>query len=161
MSRGQVASLDVLAAGIVFLVVVASFQSALEGARSSSDFDKAFLAAQRASFLLLSQDGAPLNWSASNVQQLGIAGPPRVVQESLLLRLLNTSNESVARLLGARDFNLHFEMRYLNGTMAVAGNGTNASLGPSAAGNASVRAVWRELVLYKNNRTSMLVEVWK
>lgn len=133
MNKGQLSSLDALAAVFLFFTVVVFFnaawsavsvgsQEALENARLSQT-------AFRVSSALAESQGTPWNWeeTPSQAKAIGLVDRPNELSYAKALALASRSYNSTKRMLGVNG-ELKVEGRYANGSTAFSFGNLNGTL---------------------------------
>ncbi len=139
MGRGQVNSIDLAAASVVFIIMLSfllmSFGNSITAARQAASRDKLEHAAISATDLLIKTPGTPGNWeqNASLAQSLGLASTQNILMPAKLSAFSNLSYSQGKGLLGL-DSGYYFYVEDLAGSrLYEAGNASY-----SASGSVSV-----------------------
>ncbi|MBI5159303.1 hypothetical protein HY992_04240 [Candidatus Micrarchaeota archaeon] len=124
-SKGQFFSIDFVLALALFSLVVLSIAFAWEDVRAqASDFQahaKIYSTAEAVSDSLVRSKGFPANWSAGDVQSIGLASEARVLNESKAGRLLELNYAVAKSKLGAWEYEFYFNLTDSNGSIINTG----------------------------------------
>lgn len=120
-TRAQAASIDGMIAITLFLAILAVFfiHRAELTRQSGYPFSDMAIRATTATDYLLNSPGVPANWTASDVQVVGLthqAGRIDPDRLAAFMALSSASYENATTLLGLSPFSVQFTLAYLNGT---------------------------------------------
>ena len=138
-SKGQVNSLDLIFAIVIFMFVITLFEFNWLGVVSNSQptEDELSLRTYHTANTLFESGGYPSNWTADTVQVIGICDERNVVNKDKLARLINLINTNYTRakeLLGVGPNELYLNVTDpSNNIVYVDGVQASAGLAPSSA----------------------------
>lgn len=120
--KGQIWSADFIVSVVIFFSALAIVTFAWNHAASQSLEQRTLADMQTATIRvadsLIRTPGYPENWNASDVEQIGLATTPYIINQTKLEQFLALDYSDAKRLLGLRgDWEFYFEMSYLNGTV--------------------------------------------
>jgi hypothetical protein len=106
----------------VFLIVLASgfwfwsWERYIVETRRRRTWQEMELVASDLSDLIIRIPGVPANWNSSNVEVIGLADEPQVLNSSKLAEFAKLSYADVTSIWGI-PYNFHFNLTYPNGTL--------------------------------------------
>ncbi|OIO25434.1 hypothetical protein AUJ14_04175 [Candidatus Micrarchaeota archaeon CG1_02_55_22] len=121
--KGQVFSIDLLIAIMLFGVVLLMFASNYGNLYEHETpwYERAVGTARRTALLLATTPGAPENWANSSFALPGFASEPFIVSEPLLEQFLQADDEAVFESFGAQGFRVFVNLSLQDRSVARAG----------------------------------------
>jgi hypothetical protein len=154
VKRGQISSIDVLVGIILFIFVLVTLRgvwlSNLESGYSQIHSVETQLLATQAIDVLLKTPGYPIDWSSSNVEVLGLADKPLVLNEAKVSEFISMSYEDSKSLLGLGSYEYRIDFN---------NNGTIFSKGPVIDSIGRIVSMKR-VVWYNGGRTDVTFTVF-
>ena len=161
--KAQVWSLDFAASVVIFLtaIIVAMFALNFTMAQNAqqTEFNIMENAAMSVSDSLVRLPGMPDGWNRTTVTTIGLASQENILNGTKLEEFVAMDNDTVKNLLGTGNYQLYFELRYVNGTLATLPGGGQASRGAYPSGAALIIPVQR-YVLYMERPARMMLILW-
>jgi hypothetical protein len=154
--RGQVSSIDLLAAVLIFTMIFFSLRGFWMDSMSKAINDSTNLEMQikstEALDVLLKTPGHPIDWNESTIELIGLAQKPGVLDEDKL-NSFSLMDYSLAReKLGLGKYDFSFDINSVNPLF-------NKSIGKSSDLNTIVFSVNRTVV-YKGGEASVIFKVF-
>jgi len=166
MDRGQLVSIEVIVAFLIFLSIFTIFQLFLNSfyRQSSQNLDeKAYLLAFQTSQILSTSSGYPENWNSTNLTYIGLARSRNVLDERktrIFFTELNY-NSTISLYLPIGSFDAFILLRNASNNEIVVIDGKNATFGlqPNSTKVFSVNV--RTPVFYAENECFLDVVLWR
>lgn len=162
--KGQITAIDALIAVLLFAGIYSMLNVQLSNIETQGDdFDFLSTRVDMAAAHLLTSTGEPVNWSPSNVSQLGLVVNRGVVERDKLGNFLNLSQTNLnttRNLLGISGLRFYFNVSYVNGTNVTI-NSSNFN-GTAIAGqdfSTSPAASIRSLAVYNGSRVFVNIKI--
>jgi len=153
---GQVTSIDVIIAAILFIMMFLTLRGFFFGNLGVAQQDSAYLSAQvsaqQALDALIKTKGYPTNWSAVNVQIIGLARKENVLDETKISDFLLLDYEASKALLALEGYDFNFELNATNPA-------DNKSYGANPSATSKVVSLFRQVV-YKGGDANVTFKVF-
>lgn len=111
--KGQAFAPDFLASvvilGFMLSIFLVSWNSIVDSQIEDQRERELYLQGERTMKNILNSPGSPENWNSSNVEVVGFADKPHVLNESKIKEFQNLSNSEQRSLLRSTGFNLEIE----------------------------------------------------
>ncbi len=143
--RGQVSSIDVLVSAVIFVMIFISLRGVwlenISEAENNFYFSELQLKSESALDSLVKTQGYPKNWSADNVELIGLADKPLVLDESKVLSFAGMDYNDAKYLLGLGRYDFRMDIIAESPSDSI-------SIGKALDANVFVYSV-RRTVVYK------------
>lgn len=161
--KAQVWSMDFAASFVIFATAIAVLLFAWVYITSQSGHQAVFMemenAAMSAADSLMRQPGVPESWNSSTVTTIGLASRENVLNETKVGYFLGMENDTIKSLLGVENYDLYFEVRYSNGTLAQLADGTQIAKG-NYPDDAAIVVPSERYVIYRERTAKMKFVLW-
>jgi len=155
--RGQISSIDLLAAILLFLLIFFSLRNIWldnlsSGLNDLEKFEMQVLS-NEATDSLLKTPGYPLNWTSANVELIGLTDKENVINEKKLLLFKSIPYETAKTKLGLGKFEFSFDLTSTNPIY-------NQHIGANVDSNSTIFSITR-IVSYKGGEGNVVFKVFK
>ncbi len=120
MTKGQISAIDVSVAIALFAAVYLLLSTSLsEVSIERDEFDSLSMRSSAVASFLLYSNGEPLNWTPSNVYQVGLVVDRGVIESEKLGNFINLSQTNLNKaldLIGIAGHKFYFNVSHLNGS---------------------------------------------
>ena len=155
-SHGQVSSIDLMVASILFILIFISIRgiwvSNTQAAQESFFFSEMQLKSEAALDSLVKTQGYPEQWSASNVELIGLADKPLVLSETKVKNFVLMDYNKALSLLALGNYDFNFSIVSSNPSDSV-------SFGRSVSAN-TFSVGLKRVVNYKGVEASVFIKVF-
>ncbi|MFA6065509.1 MAG: hypothetical protein WCW44_00860 [archaeon] len=153
--RGQISSIDLLVAILLFVLIFFSMRNIwidnLSSALIESDKFQLQVLSNEAIDSLLNTPGYPLSWNAQNVELIGLADKQNVINSIKLAQFKSMNYETAKSKLGLGLYEFSFDLNSINSEY-------NEHIGSNLDSNSNVFSITRK-VTYKGVEANVVFKI--